>query len=290
VNGGEATAIGSLLSFSIFGLNRDGKFVVPGTGFRVHAGVALTAKHVASEIFQQLGLRENERWPRGLKKKFESMTVRAAEQDIGRDSNDSSPWWWVDGVVGSKTDIAILVLSPGNDAAVAADQRGMFLRWSLDPPRLGQQLWAFGYAEKEHTLLIDDSQTNFEIRYEASAEPLRVERVLEQGRREDVLDIPSFLGSNDPWSTDMGSMPCFEVEGILSPSMSGGPVFNGDRLYGVVSTGLTYQEHDGPPLKPYGRVALLRPLLEMNEFALDDDKPPISIAGLIRSGQISSVT
>jgi len=287
LKGEEAAAVASLVSFSIFGFNREGRFEVPGTGFRVAPGLALTAKHVTSYVFQSLGLRENEPWPRH-QRKYEGMEVRAAEQEIGRAGDDqTTAWWWVEGAFPSKlTDIAVLVLTPGNDAARAADGRAHYLRWSLDPPRIDQRLWAFGYAEEQRSVERDEQKMNFEIGYTASVEPLRVEAVFAQGRREELLDRPAFL--SDPSNIDTGSMPCFEVRGTLSPSMSGGPVFNGDHLYGVVSSGVTYApDHaDSPPL---GRVALLAPLAEMGSFALDASSPPIKIADMLTNGSIPLV-
>lgn len=71
--------------------------------------------------------------------------------------------------------------------------------------------------------------------------------------------------------------------------MSGGPVFNGDHLYGIVSTGMTYRPEEAATLKPYGTVALLRPLVEMEQFRLDDTSEWISIADRIAAGRIVTV-
>lgn len=283
----EAAAVASLVSFSIFGFNREGRFEVPGTGFRIAPGLGLSARHVTSYIFERLGLHENEPWPRH-QKLFKGMEVRAAEQEFGREGDDqTSAWWWVEGSFPSKlTDIAVLVLTPGNDAAVRAEKRRSYFRWSLDPPRMDQRLWAFGYAEQARVVTTDESKMNFEIAYTVSVEPLRVEAVFEHGRREDVLDRPAFL--TDPSNIDTGSMACFEVRGTLSPSMSGGPVFNGDLLYGVVSSGLTYaDDEDGSP--PLGRVALLRTLTQMGSFALDASSPTMKIADMLANGSIPFV-
>jgi len=156
----EAAAVASLLTVSIFGFNKERKFIVPGTAIRIAPRLALTAKHVTSYIFQQLGLRENEQWPR-QQKKFDGMEVRVAEQNLGGEADDSTaPWWFVDGTFPSKlTDISVLVLSPGNDAARAAESRGGFFRWSLEPPREQQHLWAYGYIEDEtkRQLTYDDT-------------------------------------------------------------------------------------------------------------------------------------
>lgn len=43
----------------------------------------------------------------------------------------------------------------------------------------------------------------------------------------------------------MFDYPSFEVLGELTPSMSGGPVFNSDILFGVVSTGWPRTEDEG---------------------------------------------
>jgi hypothetical protein len=286
----EAAAVASLLTVSLFGFNKDRKFIVPGTGVRIAPRLALTAKHVTHYIFQQLGLQENEPWPRHTKK-FDRMEVRAGEQELGGKPDDpTSPWWYVEGAFPSKlTDIAVLVLTAGNDAAQKAEQRSSFFRWSLHPPSEQQRLWAYGYVEKEDEREVNhgEVETNFAITYDATIAPVRVERVFENGRRGESPDVPALF--RDPASIDTGGMPCFEVEGNLEPSMSGGPVFNGDHLYGIVSTGMTYCAEEAATLKPYGTVALLRPLVEMKQFRLDDTSEWISIADRIAAGRIVAV-
>ena len=286
----EAAAVASLLTVSLFGFNKDRKFIVPGTGVRVAPGLALTAKHVTSYIFQQLGVQENEPWPRH-QRRFDRMEVRAAEQELGGTADDTTaPWWYVDGSFPSNlTDITVLLLTGGNDAARKAEQRSRFFRWSFDPPREDQRLWAYGYIEEEGVREVQHGEVkmNFAMTYAATLAPLRVERVFENGRREGPRDMPALF--HDPAAIDTGGMPCFEVEGNLEPSMSGGPVFNGDHLYGIVSTGITYQPEEASPLKPYGTVALLRPLLEMKAFRLDETSEWIRVTDEIASGRIGTV-
>jgi hypothetical protein len=287
----EAAAVASLLAVSIFGFNKDRKFIVPGTAIRIAPRLALTARHVTSYVFQQLGLRENELWPRQQQKTFEGMEVRVAEQNLGGQADDSTtPWWFVEGSFPSKiTDISILLITPGNEAARTAELRGRFFRWSLEPPREQQRLWAYGYLEDENKrhVTYDDAKMNFLVSYDASTAPVRVERVFEKGKREQPRDVPALF--HDPAAIDTGGMPCFEVEGNLEPSMSGGPVFNGDQLFGIVSTGMTYQPEEGISLKPYGTVALLSPLLDMKKFRLNDTSEWISIADEIAAARIQTV-
>jgi hypothetical protein len=61
--------------------------------------------------------------------------------------------------------------------------------------------------------------------------------------------------------------------------MSGGPVFNAERLFGVVSTGMSYSCEEAAKLKPYGTVALLHPLVESGS---------LGIAAAIAEGRIRS--
>jgi hypothetical protein len=71
--------------------------------------------------------------------------------------------------------------------------------------------------------------------------------------------------------------------------MSGGPVFNSDVLYGVVSTGWPRTEDDVDGVhEAGGTVALLRPLLDMGEVRLDESDTPTKIAGLVDNGRIRS--
>jgi hypothetical protein len=278
----EAAAVASLLTFVIYGFNKDRQFIVPGTGFRIAPGMGVTAKHVMDYLFKELGLRENEPWPRG-RRKYGEMEVVAAEQQIGGATDETTtPRWWIEESFPSKmTDIAVLSLVPINQAARSSEQRGGFFRWNLSSlPRTDQRLWAYGYVERENereTISLNEHESDFKLVLDGTVAPVRVERVCERGRRGEARDVPAFLQSDS--AIDMAGMPCFEVEGTLTPSMSGGPVFNGERLYGIVSTGMTYSE-EAAKLKPYGTVALLDPLAESGS---------LGIAAAIAEGRIRAV-
>jgi hypothetical protein len=280
----EATAFGAFLSFSLYGFNRGEAICVPGTGFCIAPGLALTAKHVSDEILRKLAIPEGMAIPRG-QNFYEGVEVRAAQQEIGGESSELTPWWYVEGAFNSKvTDISLLILSPGNDAARRADQRGRYLRWSLSPPVVEQRLWAFGYAiETLERETVDGKQTIL-FRYIASTQPVKVASVFENGRRERELDVPLILGANQ--SSGIATHPCFEVEGEITPSMSGGPVFNGDLLYGVVSTGTRVRDEQGVERDISAIAVLMRPLLEMGEVSLGEGHPRLRIADLISTGRI----
>ena len=52
---------------------------------------------------------------------------------------------------------------------------------------------------------------------------------------------------------------------------------------------MTYRPEEAATLKPYGTVALLRPLAEMKQFRLDETSEWISIADRIATGRIVAV-
>jgi hypothetical protein len=282
----EAAAVASLLAVSIYGFNYDRKFIVPATAVRIAPGLAVTAKHVTSFVFKELGLRENERFPK-QQKKFDGMEVRVAEQYLCGEADDATaPWWYVEGSFPSKvTDLSVLILTPGNDSAAKAESRGRFMRLSLDPPRDQQTLWAYGYVEKEkeRRLSWTDSHVQYGLAYDAVISAVRVEQVNINGRRAESREMPDLF--KDPSSIDIAGMPSFQVKGDFHPSMSGGPVFNSDVMYGIVSTGMSSSEGSAG-LRPYGIAALLRPLLEMQPFGLGGASPLVSIRAAIEEGRI----
>lgn len=284
----EAAAVGNYLSFSLYGFNRGEQICVPGTGFLIAPRLALTAKHVSDEIFRRLAIPHGGSIPR-QQTRYEGVEVRAAQQEIGAENSDLMPWWYVAGAFDSKvTDISLLKLSPGNEAARRAGERHGFLRWSLSPPAVDQRLWAFGYAMGKLKRETPDPVTFVNVDYIASIESLKVAAIFEKGRREEPLDVPDILRIDRPLS--MFDYPSFEVRGELTGSMSGGPVFNDDVLYGVVSTGWPSSADEmGGLLGAGGTVALLRPLLEMGEVRLDENDPSTRIASLIESGRIRSI-
>jgi hypothetical protein len=196
----EAAAIGTYLSFSLFGFNRDERISIPGTGFRIAPRLALTAKHVSDEIFRRLALPEGRRIPR-QQARHAGMEVQAQQQEIGALNTDLTPWWYVDGAFDSKlTDISLLKLSPGNDAAHRADERHSYLRWSLSPPAVDQQLWAFGYEMMHFERESSEPITWIKVEYSQSTQPLKVTAIFERGRRDEPLDVPEILVADRPLS------------------------------------------------------------------------------------------
>lgn len=282
----EAAGFASFISFSLIGLNDQNKIEVPGTGFRVAPGLGLTAAHVANELFTKLALSEGMPMPR-QQRKYKGVEVRAAEQEVsGITTNEVNGWWYVDAFFNSKlTDICLLMLSPGNDAARRADERGGYLRWSLSAPLVDQRLYAFGYIKEQLRSARTESQTEFEVEYTGSTQRVIVTGVYPNGRRGQALDVPAILGPSS--SFDPATAPSFEVRGEISPSMSGGPVFNSDLLYGVVSRGLTERDEDGVDRDVAGIAVMLRPLLEMAEVT--NELRRVHIANLIHQGKIGSM-
>lgn len=281
----EAAGFGSFISFSLIRFNDQNKIEVPGTGVRINPGLGLTAAHVATEFFTKLALPEGMPIPR-QQRRYEGVEVRAAEQDpSGRTTDEVNGWWYVDGFFGSKlTDISLLMLSPGNEAARRADRIGRYLRWSLSPPLIDQQLYAFGYIKEALHSETTGTRTDFEVEYTGSTQRVIVTDVFAGGRRDKPLDVPLILGNK--LSFDPATEPSFEVRGEISPSMSGGPVFNDDLLYGIVSRGLTERGDDGVDRDVAGIVVLLKPLLEMGEVSLGEGYPRIRIANLVNEGKI----
>src|SRR5437867_3307894 len=119
----EAAGYAASFSFSLVGFNDMEKIEVPGTGFRIGPGLGLTAAHVSAEFFTKLALPEGMPIPR-QQRRYEGVEVRAVEPDAVERMFPSA-WWYVDGFFNSKlTDISLLLLTPGNEAAQRAEERG----------------------------------------------------------------------------------------------------------------------------------------------------------------------
>lgn len=282
---GEAAGIASLISFSLIGANDERKVEVPGTGFRIAPGLGLTAAHVANELMTKLALREGEPIPR-QQKEYKGVEVRAAEQDPSGHTTDAiNGWWYVEGFFNVKTtDVCVLMLAPGNDAARRADEHGPYLRWSLSPPSVEQRLYAFGYIKEALESETTEEETNFRIAYTASVQRVIVTATFPNGRRKDRLDRPEILGGSS--SFDTATAPSFEVRGEISASMSGGPVFISDLLYGVVSLGLTERDESDVDHDVAGVAMLLRPLVAMGKISLGEGRRTVRIGDLIEQGKI----
>ena len=187
---------------------------MPGTGFRIAPGLGLTAAHVGSEFFTKLALPEGMPIPR-QQRRYEGLEVRAAEQEVsGETTGERHGWWYVNGFFNSKlTDICLLMLTPGNDAARAADERGGYLRWSLSPPSVEQRLYAFGYIKEELESETTDAH-QLQVTYTGSAQRPIVTAVHPTAGENKPSMFPRFsaLSSFDP-----ATAPSFDVRERFLP-------------------------------------------------------------------------
>jgi len=124
-------------------------------------------------------------------------------------------------------------------------------------------LFAFGYILPKEDLRIHSQteiRTEFTAHYTVDTQRVIVTAVFPTGRRTTLLEAPAILGRVVGF--DVSAAPAFEVAGEIAPSMSGGPVFVRDVLYGVVSRGLTERGEDGVDRDVAGIAMLLAPLSE----------------------------
>lgn len=180
--------------------------VVAGTAVFIAPGLALTARHVLDEICGQLGV--------DLKGKEASLDMYVFQPGTGA-------CWYVCSVaawIGS--DIAVLSLKARNDEAKAIRTESLAL--SADPPEVDDEVSGLGYPATKIAIAQNDKDL---LRMKMEISPsISAGRVIDVHRtHRDSVMLP---------------FPCFLVNAEFSGGMSGGAVFNADRmLCGLVCSG-----------------------------------------------------
>src|SRR5205807_5836529 len=116
---------------------------------------------------------------------------------------------------------------------------------------------AFGFSAKEWQFQADVRRLN--VMSETSLAEGRVTDVFEEWRVEPRPPAPAILGNSEPLDEQFTDFPCFETTAPFEPGMSGGPVFLGDTLFGIVSTGWPL-EQEAETNATQSRAASLWPL------------------------------
>jgi hypothetical protein len=235
------------LTFALTGLSKDKQvYSALGSGFFVAPYTAVTAAHVLRGLWDNLEMP----WKKG---KYPKSTVEpefylAAIQQVDANNAYLSAQWEITGATPLQyTDVALLNVAPKNEVALNFIWPKLFPHVQLLPPEPNEEVWAFGYPGLEH------GHVPGEDVIEVSAEPTLL-------TGEVVGVFPDGRGS---WK-----FPQFEVTCPFEPGMSGGPVFQKDRICGLVSYGPTLEQGKRGP----SFAASLWPILASEQLVTIDPR------------------
>jgi Trypsin-like peptidase domain len=194
--------------FAVMLVGRDERKCSPfGTGVIIGPHIAITARHVIDEFFQEhegVDPREREHL---IDAKFAVQALHFLEKGTKVSAWDVRKIYTLDG-----NDIAFLQLAPTLKSQLSYSWRGIVLQ--LLPPPVGASIAAFGYHSNE--VEISDGQIKVSTNPYTSIG--RVQEVHDQQRDNLLL----------PW-------PCFRTDARFERAMSGGPVFTKEGvLCGII--------------------------------------------------------
>lgn len=184
--------------------------IASGTCVNIASNLVLTAKHVILDF--------NRRFGEGC---YELWVIQITNDD------DLYSVWSCDSVIAQTvTDLAVLRVKPYNEKAAALrsqhSTKHVLLR--LNPPSVGEPLFAFGYASDSGGTTVSRNGVggpHFEIK----DRPMVTTGVVEE-------IYPVMRDSS------MVSWPCYRVSLASHGGMSGGPVFDSrGHLCGIICTG-----------------------------------------------------
>jgi hypothetical protein len=192
---------------------------IGGSGVFIAPCQAITASHVARDLFRTDPNRADDLLKRREPGYFGVPHSCALFQVSSSNPTSAATWAVTRSWEHATTDLCLLEAAPDNPAGhdMLNRTRGMFTEWSLLPPPVGTRIEMFGLPSTE--LTISDTDWN-----------LRFPFVLQQAVVSEVCDIRHDRG--------LYYFPGFLVDQAVDHGFSGGPVFWGGRLCGLVSGGL----------------------------------------------------
>lgn len=210
-----------------------------GTVTIIQSHLALTSRHVIEQHLRDVGITEV---AESNDVTFNLYTYQIISETV------TATWAVVNCFLAPNTDIAILKLVPGNEAARNAAGRRIVME--LHPPDLGTHVAGFGYP-KTH---VNTDETPTVLELDSHTTTGSVTAIYKEKR--DSVMIP---------------FPCLEVNARFVGGMSGGPIFNEKgNLIGLITTGV---DSDSEEFTSY--VALLWPLMNTRIELNREDRPEL---------------
>lgn len=181
--------------------HKDPEYFASGTGVIVGPGLAVTAKHVVEDYFKYF---DNTEFIEG---KFENRSRGSFSMFAVNPLTKAE--WKIDMIyfISEKPDVAFLSMIPENDNA--KNTINSFAKINLNPPKVGDFVFACGYIEKPENpdppAVVFGDGTKRSLAYTRGA------------IKEVHLDFRDVARLN---------FPCFQTDARFDGGMSGGPVFN----------------------------------------------------------------
>ncbi len=198
---------------------RNGIYYSSGTATVIGPGLAVTAKHVIQDFFDQY---ENiKRFDSNSSERTGTFSINALNF---LNEGKHGIIWAVNKVYYSMlSDIAILYFGQGRN--VPPDYRWKFMKMDLTEPKIGEKIAAFGYHSTE-LKLVEENQVNWKITPATSTG--QIVEIFPERRDNSRLNFP-----------------CFQTNARFDGGMSGGPVVNeAGKLCGIICSNLPPMESE----------------------------------------------
>lgn len=270
------------VSFGISAVNQGGdRQKLPGSGVFISPGLGLTAKHVMTDIMKL---------HHGRPKNLELIPISVQLQQVPTlDCEEfrvtQMPSWRLREFIECPySDLALLDVEPLNTAAeelAASRYRDSLFSMRLLPPHADERAMAFGFPGIDWDF--DEEAKRMDVKSGITMAEGRVTEVFDEWRVEPQPPPPSIL--LPPTSSDhaLTDFPCFEMTTPVEEGMSGGPIFYGDFLLGIVSAGFELEPGDSED-GARSRAATLWPLMFIRNFPHGIERVPF--ISLFESGEV----
>jgi hypothetical protein len=207
--------------------HKDEKYFAQGTAVIVGPCLALTAKHVIYDFHKTYEGNDVVTPDKGdvvnINTSFNMKAIQIREKD------GKSLLWNIDKIwTSSITDAAFLRLRPMSEECQNHEWR--LPRLSLFPPPVGSEVHCFGYPNSKATLT-DANGNSVAIRLEQSPTTSKGTVIAVFNERRDSVQFP---------------FACFQTDARFDGGMSGGPVFSGGYLCGLICSNIP-PCNDGEP-------------------------------------------
>jgi hypothetical protein len=248
------------VAFSISAVNAAGtRQKIPGSGVFIAPYLAVTAKHVMTDILKIHDGKPEYGNPLNVGVKLHQVVT------LNRSKFADIPWptWDVKEYIECPySDLALLDVLPANAAAekhAAAKWNDAMFRLRLLPPAKGARVHAFGYPAAAWDF--DETTRQLNVTSGVVFSEGIVSESFSDWRIDPGPDPPAILGTPRTADQSLTDFSCFEMTAPVEEGMSGGPVFYDDDLLGIVSTGFELHEDEKPNIGAQSRVASLWPLI-----------------------------
>ncbi|MGK2856872.1 MAG: S1 family peptidase [Thermoanaerobaculia bacterium] len=258
---------------------------LPGSGVFIAPYLGLTAKHVIAEVklLHERSVESGTRMDVDLKL-HQTLTL-----DPKKFVDEEQPSWHVTEVIECPySDLALLQVVPANLAAerlTATAWSNAFFRLRLLPPPVDGRIRALGFSAVERSF--NENSNMLEATSTISLSEGRVCEVFPNWITEPRPPAPDILGGRQPVAERLTDFPCFQTTAPIDGGMSGGPVFSGNDLVGIVSTGLDIGGGEAGDDLAQSRAATLWPLLFTKNISTGLDR--VSFGALLRSAFLNCV-